>query len=38
MAALESCPIVMPMLNKASDSQVGSYYGGYGGYGAGYDS
>jgi exopolysaccharide/PEP-CTERM locus tyrosine autokinase len=35
MAALESCPIVMPVLNKASDSQVGSYYGGYG---AGYDS
>jgi protein-tyrosine kinase len=30
MAALEACPIVLPVLNKASDSQVGSYYGSYG--------
>lgn len=37
MAALEACPIVLPVLNKASDSQVGSYYGAYGGYGTEYD-
>jgi len=40
MAALEACPIVLPVLNKASDSQVGSYYGSYGSdgsYGTEYD-
>jgi exopolysaccharide/PEP-CTERM locus tyrosine autokinase len=30
MAALEACPIVLPVLNKTSVSQVGSYYGSYG--------
>jgi len=32
LAALESCPIVMTMLNKASTASVGGYYN-YGGYG-----
>ena len=27
LAALESCPVVMPLLNKASSSEAGSYYG-----------
>ncbi|WP_280154032.1 XrtA-associated tyrosine autokinase [Piscinibacter sp. XHJ-5] len=30
MATLESCPVVMPLLNKASRSEVGFYYGYYG--------
>ena len=30
MATLESCPVVLPMLNKTSRSEVGSYYGSYG--------
>ncbi len=35
---LENCPIVLMVLNKASRTEVGSYYGygaygGYGGYG-----
>ena len=30
---IESCPVVMVMLNKAARSEVGSYYG-YGAYGA----
>jgi receptor protein-tyrosine kinase len=30
MAALESCPVVMPLLNKTSRSDVGAYYGYYG--------
>lgn len=29
LAALESCPVVMPLLNKISRSEVGSYYGYY---------
>jgi receptor protein-tyrosine kinase len=32
LATIESCPIVMTMLNKATHSEVGSYYG-YRGYG-----
>ena len=27
LATLESCPVVMTMLNKASSSEAGSYYG-----------
>ncbi len=34
LATIESCPIVMTMLNKATRSDVGSYYG-YRGYGYG---
>jgi receptor protein-tyrosine kinase len=34
LTTVESCPIVMTMLNKATRSDVGSYYG-YGGYGRG---
>jgi len=34
LATIESCPIVMTMLNKATRSEVGSYYG-YRGYGYG---
>jgi receptor protein-tyrosine kinase len=34
LAAIESCPIVLTMLNKAARSDVGSYYG-YRGYGYG---
>jgi receptor protein-tyrosine kinase len=34
LATVESCPVVMTMLNKATRSDVGSYYG-YGGYGQG---
>jgi len=34
LATIESCPIVMTMLNKAARSEVGSYYG-YRGYGYG---
>jgi len=30
MATLESCPVVLPVLNKTSRSEVGSYYGSYG--------
>jgi protein-tyrosine kinase len=30
MATIESCPIVLPLLNKISRSEVGSYYGYYG--------
>jgi protein-tyrosine kinase len=30
MAQLESCPVVMTMLNKAPRSEVGQYYGYYG--------
>ncbi|MFL6661040.1 MAG: XrtA-associated tyrosine autokinase [Rhizobacter sp.] len=30
MATLESCPVVMPLLNKSSRSDVGFYYGYYG--------
>jgi len=30
LATIESCPVVMPLLNKASRSEVGSYYGYYG--------
>lgn len=30
MATIESCPVVMPLLNKISRSEVGSYYGYYG--------
>lgn len=29
MATLEACPVVLPMLNKTSRSDVGSYYGSY---------
>jgi protein-tyrosine kinase len=29
MATIESCPVVMPLLNKISRSEVGSYYGYY---------
>jgi protein-tyrosine kinase len=34
LSTVESCPVVMTMLNKASESEVGSYYGNYG-YGGG---
>jgi len=27
LATLESCPVVMTLLNKASTSEAGSYYG-----------
>jgi protein-tyrosine kinase len=30
LATIEACPVVMPLLNKASHSEVGSYYGYYG--------
>ena len=30
LATIESCPVVMPLLNKTSRSEVGSYYGYYG--------
>jgi receptor protein-tyrosine kinase len=30
LAMIESCPIVLPLLNKISRSEVGSYYGYYG--------
>ena len=30
LAALETCPVVLPLLNKARFSEVGSYYGYYG--------
>jgi protein-tyrosine kinase len=29
LAALESCPVVMPLLNKTARSEVGFYYGAY---------
>ena len=29
LATIESCPMVMPMLNKASHSEIGFYYGYY---------
>ncbi|MEG0821756.1 MAG: XrtA-associated tyrosine autokinase [Burkholderiaceae bacterium] len=38
LATIESCPIVMTLLNKAKHSGAGSYYGYYGGYGYGYGS
>lgn len=34
LATIEACPVVMTMLNKATRSEVGSYYG-YRGYGYG---
>jgi receptor protein-tyrosine kinase len=30
LATIESCPLVLPLLNKISRSEVGSYYGYYG--------
>ncbi len=33
MATIESCPVVMTLLNKVRHSKVGSYYGYYGAYG-----
>jgi protein-tyrosine kinase len=30
LSTIESCPVVMPLLNKASRSEVGFYYGYYG--------
>lgn len=30
LSTIESCPMVMPLLNKVSRSEVGSYYGYYG--------
>ena len=30
MATLEGCPVVLPLLNKTSRSEVGFYYGSYG--------
>jgi protein-tyrosine kinase len=30
LAAVEDCPVVLPLLNKATHSEVGSYYGYYG--------
>jgi receptor protein-tyrosine kinase len=33
LATIESCPVVMTLLNKIERSDTGSYYGGYGGYG-----
>lgn len=33
LATIESCPVVMTLLNKARRSEVGSYYGYYGAYG-----
>ncbi len=38
LATIESCPLVMTLLNKARRSGAGSYYGYYGGYGYGYGS
>jgi receptor protein-tyrosine kinase len=29
MSALEACPVVLPLLNKTSRTQVGNYYGYY---------
>lgn len=29
MATIESCPVVLPLLNKVSQSEVGAYYGYY---------
>lgn len=29
LATIEACPVVMPLLNKANQSEVGSYYGYY---------
>jgi receptor protein-tyrosine kinase len=34
LSTVDSCPVVMTLLNKASQSEVGSYYGNYG-YGGG---
>lgn len=33
LATVESCPVVMSVLNKVPRSQIGSYYGHYGEYG-----
>jgi len=33
LSTIESCPVVMTVLNKIERSETGSYYGGYGGYG-----
>jgi protein-tyrosine kinase len=30
MATLEVCPVVLPLLNKSSRSDAGTYYGSYG--------
>ena len=30
LATIESCPMVLPLLNKATRSEVGAYYGYYG--------
>jgi len=30
LSTVENCPIVMTMLNKVAQSEVGSYYGSYG--------
>lgn len=30
LATIETCPVVMPLLNKSSQSDVGFYYGSYG--------
>jgi protein-tyrosine kinase len=30
LTTIEACPVVLPLLNKASFSEVGSYYGYYG--------
>ena len=30
LATVEACPMVLPLLNKASRSEVGAYYGYYG--------
>ncbi len=29
MAMLEACPVVLPLLNKTSRTEVGNYYGYY---------
>lgn len=34
LGLIESCPVVMTVLNKAESSQAGGYYGQYGDYGA----
>lgn len=36
LATIESCPVVMTLLNKVKYLGAGSYYGYYGGYGYGY--
>jgi receptor protein-tyrosine kinase len=36
LATIESCPVVMTVLNKLPRSNLGSYYGYQGGYGYGY--